>query len=129
MDEKIVQTLLSELQKISRAETVVGEAIQSGGATIVPISRVQIGFGAGDAGGNGNGGVEHGSRTQFAGLGGGIRVEPVACVVVNREGQAQLLSLSSQAQNTVAKAIDLLPEVLDRFGISKPKENPETKKK
>lgn len=117
--EKILHTLLSELQKISRAETVVGQAIQSGSSTIVPISRVQIGFGAGGTGTGEGGGMDlSGSRRSGSAIGGGIRVEPVACVVVDSEGRAQLLALSGNT-STISKAIDLVPEVLERLGLSK----------
>ena len=120
MIEKMLHTLMGELQKISRAETVIGEAIPSGDSTLVPICRVQIGFGAGGSLPENEQRVE-GKSTKASGaaLGGGIRVEPVACVVVDKTGRAQLLQLSGGTSSTVGKVIDLVPEVLERLGLTR----------
>ena len=127
MNEKVIQTLLGELQKISRAETVIGDAIRSGDNTIVPISRVQIGFGAGstipnesaDGKGSGDKGLNGNRSWNGSGVGGGIRVEPVACIVVNKDGKAQLLQFSEPNLSTTARIIDLVPEVMERLGLTK----------
>ena len=133
MIEEMLHTLLGELQKISRAETVVGQPITLGDAVLVPISRVQIGFGAGTTG-RSKDDVAPGERGfRAAGSGGGIRVEPVACVIMDKTGRAQLLHLTSGTSSAVSKAIDLVPEVLERLGLradegKKPSEKRSTEK-
>lgn len=120
MIDNLLHTLLSELQKISKAQTVIGDPIQSGDVTIVPISKVQIGFGVGQTAPGQTQQADGKPPRQgisTSGSGGGIRVEPVACIVVNKEGHAQLLHLAGATQTTISKAIDLVPEVLDRLGF------------
>ena len=120
MIEKMLHTLLSEFQKISRTENVIGEPIQCGNSMVIPISRVQIGFGVATTGGaTAEGEVSKNNRMKGAGSGGGIRVEPVACIVVDKSGHAQLLQLSSPSYSNVGKAIDLVPEVMERLGLIK----------
>lgn len=129
MIEKMLQTLLGELQKISKAETVVGEAITCGESVIIPISRVQIGFGAATAGENLEANeASRSDRLKGAGIGGGIRVEPAACVVVDKTGRAQLLPLQQSASSTLVKALDLVPEVLEKFHAEKQSKKESPKK-
>ena len=45
--EKLAETLLEKLRYITKAETVIGEPIQAGESTVIPVSRVSVGFGFG----------------------------------------------------------------------------------
>jgi len=45
--EDLVKTVLSELREITKTETVVGEPIKVGKTTILPVSRISVGFGVG----------------------------------------------------------------------------------
>ena len=45
--EKLAETLLEKLRFITKAETVIGNPIQAGESTVVPVSRVSVGFGFG----------------------------------------------------------------------------------
>ncbi len=112
---EVINGLLAEIRKISDSETVVGKPIVVGDATIVPVSKLSIGFGTGTLegkatapGGRADGYFEGG------GAGGGIRIEPQAFVVVDKSGQAQLLSLKDSKVSAVSRAIELVPQVLDR---------------
>jgi uncharacterized spore protein YtfJ len=114
--QEILKTLLGELKSIARSETVVGDPIRAGDTTIVPVSRVNIGFGVGGGDMDGELPTSRPSKGHagVAGTGGGISVDPVAFIVVNPEGRAQLLPLRGSISQ-VARVIDLVPEVLDRL--------------
>ena len=45
--EATIKEIASELEKIANTKTVVGEPITAAGKTIIPISRISMGFGAG----------------------------------------------------------------------------------
>ena len=45
--ETTIREIADELEKIATTKTVVGEPITAAGKTIVPISRITMGFGAG----------------------------------------------------------------------------------
>lgn len=115
---KLITALLSGMKEISVSETVVGAPIRSGGSTIIPVNKVTLGFGTGAAGTrSGASGNAGGSGLESTAAGGGLTVDPQAFIVVNAEGQAQLLSLKDSRSASVLRAIELLPSVLSQLGL------------
>ncbi len=80
--EQILKTLLNEIKTIAKTETILGEPINVGNNTIIPVCRILIGFGAG--GGEGEIQEKKGGGTGGGG-GGGVRVEPAAFIVIKGE--------------------------------------------
>ena len=114
--ESILKVLLGQLEKISKAETVCGTPITANQTTIIPVSKVTIGFAAGgsDAGGEVGTDTHRRGTISIGGTGGGISVEPVAFIVVTPDGKPQLLPMKSTI-NQVSQAINLLPEALSKL--------------
>jgi len=83
---EIVKGVVEELKQIARTDTVVGQPIQVGGQTIIPVIRITVGFGAGGGGGEGEGGEASKGSGFGGGGGGGARVEPAAFILVSEEG-------------------------------------------
>ncbi len=110
----LISTLLSEMQRISSSETVVGKPIRVGDATIIPISKLGLGFGAGIADGKGTRRETADASLGGAGAGGGISVDPQAFIVVDKNGTAQLLSLKQNKESIITRAIELLPQMVDK---------------
>lgn len=112
----LITALLSGMKEISASETVVGAPIRSGETTIIPVSRVTLGFGTGAAGARSG---QHGpaSGLESSAVGGGLSVDPQAFIVVSGDGKAQLLSLKDTRGATVLRAIELLPGVLGQLGL------------
>ena len=86
MDEvkDLLKTTLEELEKVLSTRTVVGEPIQIGGNTLIPLSSVGFGFGAG--GGAGRDAKSEAAEGSGSGTGGGGGIKPVAVVIVNDDG-------------------------------------------
>ncbi len=111
--ENLVKAVLSELKQITQTETVVGEPIVAGGVTIIPVSKVSVGFGIG-------GTKAQEKNREGEGTGGGVQIEPVAFIVV-RDGKAELLSMKKESFG-LGQVVDLIPEVLDTIkGFRSPK--------
>lgn len=106
--DEMIRNLLQELQQIVRTQTVVGEAMQAGNSTVIPVSKVMFGFG----GGGGNVPGKKQETGGASGVGGGASIEPVAFIVITN-GKAQLLSLKEKGGLTPGKVIDLIPEILE----------------
>lgn len=98
--ENLAETLLEKLRWISQAETVVGKPIESGGTTIIPVSRVSLGFGIGG----------HAGKGELTASGGGAQVDPVAFLVI-RGDDVQVLPVQ-KGSSLLTKIYDLVPDVV-----------------
>jgi len=103
--EGLVKTILSELRSITRTENVVGEPVKLDNVTVIPVSRISVGFGAG--GGAGKNDPEKGEAA-----GGGASIDPIAFIVI-KEDKVELISLKD-GKTTMGKVIDLVPELFDK---------------
>ncbi|MBN1893692.1 sporulation protein [bacterium] len=113
--EELVKTVLAELKEISQTETVVGKPITVDDMTVIPVSRISMGFGAG-------GGDMQKSTGRGQGTGGGIAIEPKAFLVL-RKNKVDLISLQ-EGEMTFGKVVELIPQIVNRLKSMK-----ETKKK
>ena len=111
---EIIKGLLTEMRSMSGSESVVGKPITVGDATIVPVCKISLGFGTGMTEGGGRGQRSEGNF-EGGGAGGGVGVEPLAFLVVDKSGHAQLLSLKGNKEGVIGRALDLVPEVVDKF--------------
>ncbi len=125
--EATIKEIAGELERIANTKTVVGEPITASGKTIIPISRITMGFGAG--GGEGKKDTESG----YGGGGGaGAKIEPVAFIMIS-EDEARIFRVSER--NDVGSVLgsipDLVPELIDKLkgikGKHKKEEKPEVK--
>jgi uncharacterized spore protein YtfJ len=101
--DTIAATLLEKLKSIAQTETVIGNPIVVEGMTLIPVSKVSLGFGLGANTG----------KSETAGSGGGLSVEPIAFIAIS-DGNAKVISLTRD-KDVLGKAIDLVPDVLALF--------------
>jgi uncharacterized spore protein YtfJ len=71
----VIKTALDQIKYIANTETVIGKPITAGDVTLIPVSRVSVGFAAGGAG-------DSEKNTGGSGTGGGINVTPIAFISV-----------------------------------------------
>ncbi len=118
--EELVKIVLSQLREIVKTETVVGEPLKISGVTIVPVSRISVGFGAG--GGKGQSKEGAGEAT-----GGGASIEPVAFFVVRGE-KVELITVQ---KNEIGwgKMMELVPQIIDKVKDIKEKRDQKRTKK
>lgn len=115
---ELMETTISKINEMVDSNAIVGEPITTAdGVTLIPISRISFGFGSG--------GTDYGRNTdKFGGGGGaGIKVEPVAFVVV-KDGAARLMPVGIPAHSPLDRALEMVPGLLDRVEgfINKKKE-------
>lgn len=99
---------MEKVKEMVDANNIVGEPITTpDGVTLIPISRLSYGFGCG--------GGDYGKQPDQMGAaaGAGVRVEPMAFLVV-KDGVTRMLPVAAPAITTVDRAIELVPQVLDR---------------
>ncbi len=109
----LMQATMENVRNILKVDTVVGDPIVTpDGITLIPISKISVGFGGG--------GVEFGNkkageeRPYGGGNATGVKVEPMGFLVV-KDGTVRMTNLTPPASNTVDSIIDLVPQVMDRI--------------
>ncbi len=113
--EGLMNEALGNLKQMIDVNTIVGDVITTpDGATIIPVSKVSFGFGAGGSDFNAKPLGENAERTMFGGgCGGGVSVKPVAFLVVKNDS-IRLLPVTGTI-STVDRVVDMVPELLNKF--------------
>lgn len=99
-----ISTLFKGMDQFITSKTVVGDPIQAGDITIIPLMDVNFGVGAGAASGS------KGSGSAGGGLGG--KMSPSSIIVI-KDGYAQILNATAE-KSSLSKVIDMVPEVVDK---------------
>ena len=107
--ENLVKNTLHELQELMATKTVIGEPVETGEHTVLPVSKVTFGFASG--GGTGEADTKDKGKGTGEGIGGGWSIEPVAFVIVGHDG-AKLLTIGEN-EGIGSKIMDLAPKVMD----------------
>ena len=107
--EKLAETLMEKLRYITKAETVIGDPIQAGETTVVPVSRVSVGFGFGG----------HQGKGDTSASGGGASVDPVAFLVIKGD-DVRIMPITKDS-SLVSKIMDIVPDITNKFA-KKPKD-------
>jgi len=122
MEEKKTMDSIGEMMKktmehihaMADVDTVVGAPIQTGNVTLIPVSRVSTGFGCGGADLNNKGESSKDMAAGGGGGGAGMNIDPVAFLVI-RGDNVRLLPILPPANGAVDRAVELLPEVMDKI--------------
>ena len=114
MSQKLPNMLETTIQKIREmldVNTVVGNPIQTpDGVTIIPVSKVSVGFGGG-----GSDFATKSSENPFGGgVGGGVKVSPV-CFLIVKDGNVRMISVPAPANTTTERIVEMLPDTLDKI--------------
>lgn len=105
MDDAMRKQIFEEFKDMITTESVVGQPIFLGDATIVPFVDISFGFGTGAAGTDG----------KTAGGAGGGKMTPTAVLILKGE-RVELFSIkNAAAAGTVDKVLNMVPEVVSHF--------------
>ena len=104
----MMEASMGKIREMVDSNTVVGEPIVTAdGVTLIPVSRLSFGFGCG--------GGDYGKQPDQMGAaaGAGVRVEPMAFLVV-KDGVTRMLPVGTPAITTVDRIVEMVPQVMDR---------------
>ena len=104
----MMEASMGKIREMVDSNTVVGEPIVTAdGVTLIPVSRLSFGFGVGSG--------DYGKQTDKlgAGAGAGVRVEPMAFLVI-KDGVTRMLPVGTPAITTVDRIVEMVPQVMDR---------------
>ena len=119
----LMENSMSKIREMVDSNTIIGQPIMTAdGVTLIPVSRLSFGFGCG----GGDYGKQAGASHFGSGSTAGVRVEPVAFLVI-KDGITRVLPVALPAMTTADRVIEMVPQVMDRVEnfIDKKKANSE----
>ena len=113
MSQTLPNMLENTIQKIREmvdVNSVIGNPITTpDGVTIIPVSKVSVGFGGG--------GSDYANSTKEAfggGAGGGVKVTPI-CVLIVKDGSVRMMPVAAPASTTADRIVEMVPDTLDKI--------------
>ena len=124
---EIIKAALDSIKTIIDANTVIGDPIVTGsGTTIIPVSKITVGYASGGIDYMKKDTPVHKGKPVFNNFGGGggtgISVSPVAFIVIDAEGKANILNMEApvlsapeDALSKILSFVDKSPELIEKF--------------
>ncbi len=115
----VIATSLENLRSMVDANTVIGIPINTeSGTTIIPISKISMGFASGGLDYNGK--EQNGAKQpNFGGGGGtGLSITPVGFLTVDKNGNVDMINVGQSNAGTLDQVADLLersPEIIEKL--------------
>ena len=123
---ELLEVLAKQVRELAKTETVVGDPIVVGDTTIVPISRVMVGFGSGSGSGDVNE-AGKGEEVGAAGGGGGVRIEPAA-IIVKRGDDVSVMAAPGK-RGALAEMFEQVPGLIEKVVSAKQAKGEDAEKK
>lgn len=114
---EIIKTTLEGIDSFTDVNSVVGSVIKTpDGMTVIPISKITVGF----LGGGADYGQKKLSQSQSfgGGSGAGISISPVAFLTVSPDSTVNLIPLNNENKGGVDRITNILersPEIIERI--------------
>ena len=129
----IINASLEKVKEFANSETVIGEPITVGSTTIIPVSRITMGFASGGVDYAGKKSRETPSKpNNFGGGGGtGVNITPIAFLVIADGSPVEILPITGYEENSsvdkitslIERSPDILGRLRDVFTKKKPKKS------
>ena len=108
----MLENTIAKIREMVDVNSVIGTPITTpDGVTIIPVSKVSVGFG-----GSGSDFVsKNGGENPFGGgAGGGVKINPIAFLVV-KEGSVRMIPVATPANTTADRIVEMVPDTLDKI--------------
>ena len=109
----LMSTTMEKLREIAKVDTIIGQPIQAGAVTIIPISRLSVGFASGGSDFTSKNQKPDHDNAFGGGSGAGMNLSRVAFLIVKGDS-VRLMPVAPPAANTVDRVVELVPEVIDK---------------
>ena len=122
----LMATTMAKIRDMMDANTVIGQPVEAGGVTVIPICKISIGYGSGGSDFAQKNQKPENPNAFGGGAGMGVSITPISFLVI-REGNVRMLSVEQPASTVADRLIDMVPTVVDKVSemVSKKKEEPE----
>ena len=99
---EMMSTTMEKIRSMMDANTIIGDPIQTGEVTLIPVSRLSFGFASG--------GSDFVTKNQKPGA---ENMEPVAFLIIKGDS-VKLLPVDPPPATTVDRVIEVVPEVVEK---------------
>ncbi len=106
---RIMESTLQKMKEMVDVSTIIGDPIQTGDTTLIPVSKVQYGFTSGGT----DLPSKQGSELFGGAGGGGISITPVAFIVI-QDGKTRMMQINNYT-SSADRAIAMIPELVDKL--------------
>ncbi len=117
--QDIIQTSLQSIKTLIDANTIIGTPIIANGTTIIPISKIAMGYATGGLDYNGKDEAPTKAQNFGAGGGTGLSIQPLGFLIVNADGDVDMLNVGvknpSDPIEQIADFIERSPEILAKI--------------
>ncbi len=101
----MLESAIAKIREMVDVNAVVGQPIVAGDTTLIPITKVSIGFGGG--------GMDKNPSPFSGGLGCGVKVTPMAFLVVHGD-TVRMLPVAAAPSTTADRLVEMVPDVLEK---------------
>ena len=110
----MLDNTIARLREMVNENSVVGEPIVTAdGVTIIPVSKVSVGFGGGGSDFVSKN-LNHHENPFGGGVGAGVKVTPVAFLVI-KEGNVRMIPVATPANTAADRLVEMVPDTLDKI--------------
>ena len=107
-------TTMEKIRAMVDSNTIIGQPIQAEGVTLIPVSKLSFGFGTGGSDFTTKHQKADAPNTFGGGAGAGVKLEPLAFLIVKGEN-VRLLSVAPAPATTVDRVIEMVPDMVDKI--------------
>ena len=112
---ELMQNTMESVKNILKVDTVVGDPIYTpDGITLVPISKVSVGFGGGGSDFTTKSSRPGEDNPFGGGAGGGVKVTPI-CFLIVKDGAVRMMPVTEPASTTADRIVEMVPDTLDKI--------------
>ena len=116
---------MAKIKDMVDVNTIIGDPIQTPeGVTIIPVSKVKIGFAGGGSDFAPKGYPVNKNNAFGGGSGAGVTITPVAFLVVKGES-VRMMPVAEPASNSLERLVEMLPELIDQVSALTKKKDQE----
>ena len=109
---------MAKIKDMVDVNTIIGDPIQTPeGVTIIPVSKVKIGFAGGGSDFAPKGYPASKNNAFGGGSGAGVTITPVAFLIVKGES-VRMMPVAEPASNSLERLVEMLPELIDQVSPS-----------
>ena len=106
----MLENTIAKIKEMIDVNSVIGNPITTpDGVTIIPVSKVSVGFGGG--------GSDYAKSAKDAfggGAGGGMSVTPI-CFLIVSNGNVRMMPVPEPASSTADRIVEMIPDTLDKL--------------